>query len=575
MKCGPLAWCCVIQLAVGSTMVTTAGAAAAVLLTLLVLAAWIQPFVDGFVSQRLEKFHYITVEETDQEGFSPEENDKSYWRTKAIDAVHKKLQERTIKGVAKNIIFFLGDGMSVPTITASRIYLGQLNGKSGENSRLSFEELPYTGVSKTYCVNKQVADSACSSTAYLGGVKGNYGTIGVTSSIIRGNCTGMLDAENRVDTLLKWAQDAGKVTGVVTTTRITHASPAGNYAHTAERDYESDADVLQKNANPDECVDIARQLVQSEPGKSIKVLLGGGRSKFIPHNAIDEEGQQGERHDGEDLIEQWKLDKLKRNAYPRYVWNREQLLHIDPAKTDYLLGLFEGDHMLYHNEANQTTEPTLEEMTRVALAILQKEKLGYYLFVEGGKIDMAHHKNWARRAFDETVEFHKAIKAAMELTNMEDTLIVVTADHAHTMSFSGYPRRGDDILGSILISEMDNLPYSTISYANGPSAEVNYTGHRHNISNDHLDADDYQYPSLVKLKDETHGGDDVLVYARGPWAHLFTGNYEQNVIPVIISHAAMLGPMHEIKTTSSSYRILPYNLFIFIVILISCVKHLK
>lgn len=68
--------------------------------------------------------------------------------------------------------------------------------------------------------------------------------------------------------------------------------------------------------------------------------------------------------------------------------------------------------MLYHNEANQTTEPTLEEMTRVALAILQKEKSGYYLFVEGGKIDMAHHKNWAKRAFDETVEFHKAIKVS-------------------------------------------------------------------------------------------------------------------------------------------------------------------
>lgn len=548
-------------------MVTTAGT---VLLALLLLVTW----THGFVNQRLEKFHYITLDETDQEGFSLEENDKSYWRTKAVDAVHKKLQERRITGVAKNIIFFLGDGMSIPTITASRIYLGQLNGQSGENAKLSFEELPYTGVSKTYCVNKQVADSACSSTAYLGGVKANYGTIGVTSSILRGNCTGMLSAENHVDTLLKWAQDAGKATGIVTTTRITHASPAGNYAHTAERDYESDADVLEKNAKPEECVDIARQLVYSEPGKNVKVLLGGGRSKFRPYNAVDEEGQRGERRDGENLIDKWKEDKEKRKAEARYVWNREQLLHTDPVKTEYLLGLFEGDHMLYHNEANQTTEPTLEEMTRVALAILQKEKSGYYLFVEGGKIDMAHHKNWAKRAFDETVEFHKAIKAVMELTNMEDTLIVVTSDHSHTMTFNGYPRRGDDILGSILISELDNLPYSTISYANGPSAEVNYTGHRHNISNDNLDADDYQYPSLVKLKDETHGGDDVLVFARGPWAHLFTGSFEQNVIPVIISHAAGFGPMHE-KVTSSSYRILPHNLFIFLVILISCVKYFK
>ena len=109
------------------------------------------------------------------------------------------------------------------------------------------------------------------------------------------------------------------------------------------------------------------------------------------------------------------------------------------------------------------------------------------------------------------------------------------------------------------------------------SSTIYYKCYYYCLSNEILnisDADDYQYPSLVKLKDETHGGDDVLVFARGPWAHLFTGSFEQNVIPVIISHAAGFGPMHE-KVTSSSYRILPHNLFIFLVILISCVKYFK
>lgn len=206
-------------------------------------------------------------------------------------------------------------------------------------------------------------------------------------------------------------------------------------------------------------------------------------------------------------------------------------------------------------------------MTETAIKILQKEPKGFFLFVEGGQIDFGHHANLAHKALDETVEFAKAIEAASKLTNEEDTLIVVTADHAHTMSMSGYPARGTDILGLYGRGE-DGLPYATLSYANGPGYKNESTlGLRYNLSSDNTgtyffhqyynsiettitlriffcisDDNNYTFPALVPRGSETHGGDDVAVYARGPWSHLFTGNYEQNYIPIAEAYAAGIGP---------------------------------
>lgn len=117
------------------------------------------------------------------------------------------------------------------------------------------------------------------------------------------------------------------------------------------------------------------------------------------------------------------------------------------------------------------TQPTLAEMTKVAIQVLSKNKNGFFLFVEGGLIDWAHHATQARLALDETVELSKAVQQAVDLTKEEDTLIVVTSDHAHTVSMAGYPERGNDILGFADISAIDERPYTTISYANGPKYE--------------------------------------------------------------------------------------------------------
>lgn len=132
--------------------------------------------------------------------------------------------------------------------------------------------------------------------------------------------------------------------------------------------------------------------------------------------------------------------------------------------------------MKYRLIADAVKQPTLAEMTKKAIEVLSKEKNGYFLFVEGGLIDSAHHLVQAKIALDETVELSKAVQQAVDMTNEDDTLIVVTADHSHTMTMSGYPDRGNEISGLSGSMGLDNSPYTTLNYANGPKnsqSEVN------------------------------------------------------------------------------------------------------
>lgn len=259
------------------------------------------------------------------------------------------------------------------------------------------------------------------------------------------NCKKANEKANQVETIITWAQQAGKSTGIVTNTRITHASPAAAYSHSANRNFECDADVLTVKSVDDsiECHDIASQLILNEPGKHLNVTFGGGRGKFLPKHVRDEDDVNGQRLDGQNLINMWK----EQHKNGRYVFDKKSLENVDLNGTEHVLGLFHSSHMSYVLDADSNKEPSLKEMTEAAIKLLSKESRGFFLFVEGGRIDQAHHDAWARRALEETVQFSKAIQTAVDLTNEKDTLIVVTSDHSHTMSISGYSKRGNDILG--------------------------------------------------------------------------------------------------------------------------------
>lgn len=404
-------------------------------LTFLLLTLLTLTFTTGNVINNEHRIHPEFKESRKPTPKELTESSSEFWLEKGKAHLNEKLERKLNENVAKNIVFFLGDGMSTPTLAAARVLLG------GEEEFLSFEKFPYIGLSKTYCVDYQVADSACTATAYLTGVKGNYGTTGLNGKAKRGDCSSGLDETTHTKSIAKWAADQGKLIGLVTNTRVTHASPSGLYANIAERDWEDDSWVLEDCENSvDKPIDIALQLMESEI--DFKVILGGGRKHFLGKSLKDEEGNAGSRTDERNLIEEWKKKRELNGDKYSYVWNRESLKSVE-STNDYLFGLFNPSHMLYHLEAEDTgrdsIEPTLEEMTKKAIEILSKGENGFFLFVEGGRIDSGHHGNLAGVALDETLEFSKAVDLARKGLSEDDSLIVVTSDHSHTMSISGYP----------------------------------------------------------------------------------------------------------------------------------------
>ncbi|KAL5012742.1 hypothetical protein ScPMuIL_011293 [Solemya velum] len=425
--------------------------------------------------------------------------------------------------------------MDSTTVTAARIYKGQLNGNTGEENFLNFEKFPSVALSKTYNTDQQTPDSAGTATAIMSGIKTKIGIIGLHAGAKHRDCNSSKGTE--LNTILDWSHEKGKSTGLVTTSRITHATPAAAYAHAASRNWESDRD-LPNYVIPGSCKDIAYQLVHDN--SFINVILGGGRNAFQKAGQIDPETLAANRIGrlDTDLIEDWVSDKLKRGEEHSYVWNKKQFEDIDATAKDFVLGLFEPSHMQYEQDRNTGPdgEPSLAEMTRKAIEILQKNEEGFFLMVEGARIDHGHHRNIAKIALQETLAFEKAVGEAMMLTNEEDTLIIVTADHGHVFNMAGYPERGNDILG--VTDPNDSLPYTTLLYGNGPGYDH---GTREHLTNNKTARDEFVQASAVPLASETHGGQDVVIYARGPMSHLFHGVHEQNYIAHVMAFASCVG----------------------------------
>ncbi|XP_047496149.1 alkaline phosphatase, tissue-nonspecific isozyme-like isoform X3 [Penaeus chinensis] len=469
--------------------------------------------------------------------------DRAYWYAQAKSQLDDILAaRRASNGYAKNVILFVGDGMGVATVTAGRILKGQKEGLSGEEYRLSFEKFPYVALAKTYNIDAQVGGSSACATALMCGVKANVNTVGLDSRGKFEDCRSSFTAG--VTSIIDWAQKHGKSTGIVTNTRLTHGTPSALYARSPSRYWEDDAKVpVHAHAT---CKDIARQLVENEPGRNINVLLGGGRRHWIPMTEFDREerDQRGRRTDGRNLLDAWVHDKKTRDLHAEYVWNKAQFDSVDPRYTDYLLGIFGYSHLDFEVDRNKgpTGDPSLVEMTVKAIQILRKNPHGFFLMVEAGRLDHAHHYNMAARALDEVTRLEEAVNAALKLTDASNTLLVVTADHSHTMTFGGASvPRGNPVLGfDKETSDLDGKPYTTLLYGNGPGyAHTTPTG-RQDLTGFNTQDINFVQQAAVPRKYETHGGEDVPVYAYGPGAHLFSGTIEQTYIAHAIAHAACI-----------------------------------
>jgi len=210
-------------------------------------------------------------------------------------------------------------------------------------------------------------------------------------------------------------------------------------------------------------------------------------------------------------------------------------------------------------------EPSLTEMTTKAIDILDSNQQGFFLMVESGRIDHGHHANSAYNALTDTIEFSRAVQAAVDNTDSSETLIIVTADHGHVFTIAGYPKRGNPILGKVIKIDADSpalahdgMPYSTLGYASGPgfhdfgnetNADKVYYSKVHKGRADLTEVDTqasgFHQEALVPMGWETHSGEDVAIYATGPGAHLVSGTHEQSVIFHIMNFAGNLVPRAE------------------------------
>ena len=272
------------------------------------------------------------------------------------------------------------------------------------------------------------------------------------------------------------------------------------------------------------------QLVEFPHGDGVDVILGGGRAQFLPNSESDREyeDQDGVRDDDRDLISEW----LAKSNQRHYAWDNESLRHYSNRPDSQVLGLFEPSHMQFEADRNKASngEPSLAEMTRIAIERLQQNSRGFFLLVEAGRIDHAHHFSNAYRALWDTVALSQAVEVAQQMLSADNSLLIVTADHSHTLTISGYPRRGNPILGKVEglpglpMKDQRGKPYTTLSYANGPG----YVQELPDLETIDTTHPDYQQVGTVPLPAETHAGEDVPAYASGVNADAAHGVMEQN-----------------------------------------------
>ena len=492
------------------------------------------------------------------------------------DNIEKIVKE---SGKAKNIILFVGDGMGVSTVTAARILAGQLEGKMGEEHLLSFDTMPFSGFSKTYNVDAQTPDSAGTMTAMASGVKTDVGVIGVDEDIVRGDCSTVTG--NELVTATELAEINGLATGIVSTARITHATPAATYAKSADRNWEDVSD-MPEDAVTGGCEDIASQLVNFEANlesrfagvdvDGLEVVMGGGRRHFLPKDAAFNSADamsavEGDRTDERDLTAEWQA------KYPtgQYVMDQAGFDNLDTESVSQVFGLFNESHMQYEaDRANDIAgEPSLSQMTAKAIDVLDNNDKGFFLTVESGRIDHAHHAGNAYNALNDTIELSKAVQVAMDKTSIEDTLIIVTADHSHVFTIAGYPKRGNPILGKVVAvgktepsMAADGMPYTTVGYTNGlgyrdlgdeTNADASYLEGpavgRFDLTSVDTMSPGFHQEATVPLGSETHAGEDVGVYAIGPGAHLVTGTNEQSFLFHVMDYAGDLVKNADAKLT--------------------------
>ena len=313
-------------------------------------------------------------------------DEKDVYVTEIEDGIFANPKELTyIDEKAKNIILLIADGMSLSQITAYRMMKGSLN------ERISMDNFPYSGIVLTHSYNAAVTDSASSATAYSTGFKTNNGVLGLDKDL------------NVLENLTETIDKFGFVSSLISTSEVTHATPAAFASHVDLR-WKTDI--------------ISSQMIDSK----VATILGGGRYFFIP----EEEG--GKREDGRNLLNEINQSHI-------LLTQKNDLSNISDSLDKQVLGLFADEHLRDEDKKdNHKLEPSLAEMLEYSITrsnlLIDQGCAGFFVMAEGSQVDWAGHSNDFDYLIREMEDFNEAVDLALEIAKKrKDTLVVVTSDH--------------------------------------------------------------------------------------------------------------------------------------------------
>lgn len=469
----------------------------------------------------------------------------------------KKVSWEVLKlgqGRAKNVILFIGDGMSFPIITASRIVSRGLT-EGRYNKWLEIDRMQYRGAVTTSGYDSLVTDSANSASAYATGHKSVVNAMGVYED----NTKDAFD-DPKVENLLELVKRTRNMgTGLVTTADITDATPAAFAAHTRRRG---------------ESAFIASTYFNS--AHQPDVLMGGGSKWFLP------KAQQGSSLDDKDLVAQAK------NQGYNIATSKTELKAV-PSSAQKILGLYHTGTMNVYMDrevlkganvlGNFKDQPGLVDMTDAAINTLSKNPNGFFLMVEGASVDkQLHTMDWQRSVYD-LIEMDKAVGRAKEFQkNNPDTLIVVVADHSHSMSVYGTYGEEDGKKGAEGVGPYEKSKFPTFVDSDGdgfpdkpnPSRTlaIGWGNHPEYID---VPGAFYQEPTSPTIEDpnnkgkfiantkrgegakiasnlppeegvEVHSADDIPVMASGPGAEMVNGLLDNTDVFFVMASALGIDP---------------------------------
>lgn len=382
------------------------------------------------------------------------------------------------------IILFIGEGLAPGRLAATRLYLG------GADARLTFDSMNHLALLINYSKDFAVPDRAAAATALATGVRVNNRAIAV-------------DGDGKpLTSIVELARERRRATGLVTNAKLTDPTSVAFYAHPA---------------NPNDVDSVAREFVE---GGKIDIAMGGGVASFLP------ETKGGERQDGRDL-----LLELRRNGFD-IVRTRAELEAIPAWRRPKLFGAFSSAELAFANQLEERSEqPSLADMVRRAIELLQYNAGGYLLLVDAGLMRKAAQDNNGERTLGETAELDRAVAVARRYAGQKSTIIVCGDVATGGMNLSGFPFRKDS---GIALLGLNSAGEPWITWATGPNGVKSYGAAKvPGTVNAQPEAEPLE-PAAFYAKSALNTLDDVVAFGSGPGTEALIGSVENTTIFKIV-----------------------------------------